>query len=181
MGLVDDIEYALSSELTRRMLVKYFAEKGYEENFDLRVYPPALQDIQESIPELSGKIELVPHAIEIDPTTGFARLGWNLFVLGNQRMYLGETEHTDLKDLAKQMDGKYVVTENQGPARQMRTARDIVNWATRVLGNTKAGIIRLIDQEPHQASDKPIIAGTQSGGFYERPKTIRPEMTSQNF
>ena len=177
MDITDRLEYAFNAELIKRLLIRYFSEKGFQENFDLKVYPPSIQDLCESVPELSGKVELEPHAKEIDPTTGFAKIGWNLFVLGNQRMYLGETEHNELQDLARQLESKtFVVNENEDATtktcRHARTARDIVGWIVRVLGNSEAGLVR-----SNAASEiKPGPLGNSNAGqFYQRPKAIRPE------
>jgi len=173
MDLTDNLEYVFNAELTRRLLIRYFTERGFKENFDKKVYPPLLQDIAESIPELGGKLELEPFSVEMDPTSGFARMGWNLFVLGNQRMYLGETEHAELAELAKQLDSDVpIVTEGEQPFRQARTARDIVNWITRVLGTRDAGLIRYeqTDQQEMQS-----MGATSSSSMFERPKAIRPE------
>jgi len=178
MNLLDRLEHLFNSELARRLLIKHFSERGFAENFDRRVYPPAMQDLIDTIPEFNGKIELVPHAIEIDPTNGFARIGWNLFVLGNQRMYLGETEHSDLQDLARKLDsGTYIIGgEGEQTARQQRTAREIISFISRVLQKSEAGLIRLgVQQRPMRRG----MGGTASGGFCERPKAIRPEGGSQ--
>lgn len=179
MDLVDKLEKTFNTELTQRLLIRYFHERGYSRNFDRKVYPPMLQNLTEDIPELNGKIELIPHAIEIDPTNGFARIGWNLFILGNQRMYLGETEHTQLQELARQMADGYVMTEQESPivSRNERTARDIVSYITRVLGSSDGGTIRKVDQVPQQRSN--LAAGTGSSGYFRKPRAIRPEGSSQ--
>jgi len=123
---------------------------------------------------------LIPHAIEVDPTNGFARLGWNLFVLGNQRMYLGETEHTELQELARQLDSNTPIITEDGDQifRQARTARDIINWVSRVLGKSNAGLLRVTEQVREHEKMQPL-GNTQATNFFERPKVIRPEGTSQ--
>lgn len=175
----DRLELALNEELVRRLLIKFFAERGFKENFDRSVYPPVLQDLTEAVSQLSGKIELEPYALEIDPQTGYARIGWNLFLLGNQRMYLGETDHSDLSELAKQIDeGQFVIQESDQVARQTRTAREIVTWISRALGRSMSGIIRTTDDT---ATSEPnaMLAGQNSQSMWERPKAIRPEGTAQ--
>lgn len=172
MGIVDNLELIFNAELARRLLIKYFHEHGFEENYDRKVFPPLLQGISNLIPEFNGKIELVPSVAEIDPTNGFARLRWNLFVLGNQRMFLGETEHTQLHDLAKQLDSPSgIVAEDNQVFRRGRSARDIVNWVVKVLGRCEGGILRSAEQ----ITKSPQGLGAQSGTFFERPKTLRPE------
>jgi len=178
MGLDEDLEFSFNAELTKRLLIRYFCDKGFKENFDERVYPPTIQDITESIPELSGKVELEPYAVEVDPQNGFARLGWNLFILGNQRMYLGETEHTELQELARQLEEKcYVFSESESnTARRTRTARDIITWMVRTLGRSEAGLLRSV---PQNTWERPMIGKHPTGEFFERPKPIRPQGTSQ--
>ena len=172
MDISTNLELIFNAELARKLLIKYFSEHGFAENFDRRVFPPLLQGIQNLIPEFNGKLELVPAVIEIDPTNGFARLGWNLFILGNQRMFLGETEHTQLHDLAKQLDSPSgIVAEDNQIFRRGRSARDIVNWVVKVLGRCEGGMLRYADQ----VVKSPQALGAQSGTFFERPRTIRPE------
>jgi hypothetical protein len=173
----DRLELALNGELARRLLIKYFAERGFKENFDRAVYPPILQDLVEAIPQLEGKVEVEPHAVEVDPKGGHARLGWNLFVLGNQRMFLGETDHTDLSELARAIDSGQPIVEQTEAARQTRSAREIITWVTRTLARSMAGIIRDVGTEMPIA--RPPMAGSNSQSMFERPKTIRPEGTSQ--
>jgi len=181
MALADDLEYTLNGEYARRLLIRYFSEKGFAEDFDKKVYPPLLQDMIDEIPALEGKVELVPYVAELDPNGTWARLGWNIFILGNQRMHLGETEHANLQELARQMDsGNYVVSEGSS-ARRMRSARDIVEWVTRVLQSSKAGLIRTTDDPADGAFGRkgPFMVDNKSGSMWERPKTIRPEGSSQ--
>ena len=65
-----------------------------------------IQDIQEVIPEISNKVELTPFMEELDPTTGFVKIGWNLFVMGTNRKFLGYTVHESLEDLQQPGDSK---------------------------------------------------------------------------
>lgn len=180
MDLTDSLELAFNQVLVRRLLIEYFSNKGFAENFDDRVYPPYMQDLVESIPQLSGKVEVVPYAKDIDPVSGYTRLGWNLFVLGNQRMYLGETEHSNLQHIAQKLDkNDYIVEPEAEPivTRQNRSARDIVNWITRTLGKSKNGVININNtdaKEPQLRS----MGQTQSGDFFSAPSPLRPEGTS---
>lgn len=178
MSLIDNLEYAFNAELVRRLLVRYFCDKGYGGNFDRRIYPPMLQDLTDCVPELGGKLEIVPHAIDVDPQTGFARLGWNLFVLGSQRMYLGETEHDNLQELARGIDTG-IITATDGISRNQRTAREVIGYIVRVLSKSKAGIIRTSADSQPLPQIKPM-GNTASNNLYERPKTIRPEGGSQH-
>ncbi len=174
MSTIDKIEKAFNSALTKRLLVQYFVERGFAENFDQRANPIMLQDLVQRIPQLHGLVEIEAHAKDIDPTTGWCRLEWNLFVLGNQRMCLGETEHDDIKALHKYIEegSPILVDDIHGiKSRQERTARDVVQFIARTLGKSDAGQIR------SQGVVTPglTFAGGQGSDMWERPKSARPE------
>ncbi len=141
---IDRIKHTANTEVVRRLLVKYFIDKGFTESFDKQVYPSIIQDLPYVIPILTNKVEITPFAEEVDPGVGKARLGWNLFVLGNQRMYLGETMHNDLRDLARQIHtGLIIPNGGSYSARKQTTPRRIVSFITRVLENHDAGYVDL--------------------------------------
>lgn len=174
MSTIDKIEKTFNSALTKRLLVQYFVERGFGENFDKRTNPIMLQDLAHRIPQLHGLVEVEAHAKDIDPTTGWCRLAWNLFVLGNQRMYLGETEHDDIKTLHKYIEegSPILVDDIHGiKSRQERSARDIVHFIARTLGKSDAGRIR------NQGPITPALtfSGGQGSDMWEKPKTARPE------
>lgn len=50
--LTHNVYYALNRELLRRVLIKYFFDKGYQENINQRIYPPTIQDLPVLIPQL---------------------------------------------------------------------------------------------------------------------------------
>lgn len=153
--VVDTIKHVANTEVIRRLLIKYFLDKGFTENFDRQLAPSMVQDLPFVIPVLANKLEIVPHAVEIDPSMGKARLGWNLFVLGNHRMYLGETYHNNLSDLARQIRSGLVrmTAESQqfssSAARRQTTPRRVVAFITRVLGDHEAGYIDLRPGSSH--------------------------------
>ncbi len=144
---VDKIKHVTNTEVIRRLLIKYFMDKGFTESFDRQMYPAIIQDLPLTIPVLSNKIEIIPHAKDIDTSLGRAVLGWNLFILGNHRMYLGETHHNSLHDLSRQIRmGAIRVPEGIGTsatARRQTTPRRVVHFITRVLGEHEAGYIDL--------------------------------------
>ena len=133
-----------------------------------------------NIPIFEAKIEIEPYAKEIDPTTGYTKLGWNLFVLGNQRIYLGETEHADLASVTETSeDGRILIHESfKQPFRMGRTARNIVNFVTRVLSNSESGLIKRVDTL--QPANLNPGGNNASSSMFERPKAIRPEGGSQH-
>lgn len=144
---VDRLKHVANTEVIRRLLIKYFIDKGYDRTFDRQIYPAEVQDLPYVIPPLANKIEVVPHAKEIDSSQSKAVLGWNLFVLGSHRMYLGETHHNNLRDLSLQIrSGNIRVPEGIGTfatARKQTTPRRVIHFITRVLGNHESGYIDL--------------------------------------
>lgn len=142
---IDQIKHLANTEVVRRLLVKYFIDKGFTESFDRQMYPALMQDLPMVIPALSNKLEIVPHAREIDQALGRATIGWNLFALGNQRMYLGETFHNSLTDLARQIRSGLIKVPEQGfnSAKRQTTPRRVISFVSRVLGDHEAGYVDL--------------------------------------
>lgn len=141
----EHIKHVTNTEVIRRLLVRYFVEKGFTESFDRHLYPALLQDLTLQIPQLTTKVEVVPFAEEVDTYQGKAILGWNLFVLGNQRMYLGQTFHNDLRTLARQLQtGLVMIPEGDVTnARRQTTPRRVVTFVTRILESHEAGYVDL--------------------------------------
>lgn len=137
----EKLKHLSNTEVVRRMLIKYFMDKGFTDSFDRHLYPAILQDLPMAIPQIANKIEIAPYAEEIDSQLGKAALGWNLFVLGNQRMYLGQTYYNDLQGLARQIQSGFIQVPEGGPAnsRLQTTPRKVITFIARVLGSHDAG------------------------------------------
>lgn len=142
---VDKLKHVANTEVIRRLLIKYMIDKGFTESFDKQIYPSLIQDMPYVVPVLANKLEIVPHAEEVDPTMGKAKLGWNMFVLGNHRMYLGETFHNNLRDLARQIHSGFIQPPNDTAlsARKQTTPKRIITFVTRVLGDHEGGYVDL--------------------------------------
>jgi hypothetical protein len=165
---IDRIKHVSNTEVVRRLLIKYFMDKGFTESFDRQMYPALIQDLPNVIPVLSPKLEIVPHANEIDTSQGRAVLGWNLFVLGNQRMYLGETYHNSLHDLARQIRTGVIRVPESGfhTARRQTTPRRVISFITRVLGTHEAGYVDLNPgTRPIRAPGEPYAAKQTLAGM----------------
>ena len=137
-SLYERIRRILNEELIKRMLTKYFVEKGIaKENFNSNIYPPIIQDLTARIPQLVDKVEIEASVRDFNPQSGRARLDWNIFVLGNQRMHIGESTHANLSELKQvtigQMNKKSAV-KNTSPKR-------IIEFITRILGQSEDGFI----------------------------------------
>jgi len=166
--LADRIVDKLDSEVVRRLLLRYFFNHGVED-MRQRVHPGIMAEIEEEVPELLGKIEIVPYAVEIDPRTSYGKFGWNLFVLGNQRMFLGFSEHpevgtVDIKSLESLQYG--------GSSRNETTPRKIIAFITRILSKTESGRIRKV---PHIQKMMTTAANTGSSQFFTPNRLGRPE------
>lgn len=142
---IEQLKHLSNTEVVRRLLIQYFVEKGFAESFDRHLYPAIIQDLTMVIPQMATKVEIVPFAEEVDTYQGKAVLGWNLFVLGNQRMYLGQTFHNDLRGLAAQLQTGFIMIPESGAsnARKQSTPRRIVTFITRILESHESGYVDL--------------------------------------
>jgi hypothetical protein len=163
---IDKIKHITNVETVRRKLIRYFINKGFVDSFDRLVYPPMLQDLPLD-PEvcLFNKVEVVPYAAEIDTSLGRAILGWNLFVLGSNRMFLGETFHNNLNDLARQIKSGVITRSANGRAgaRRQTTVYKIIMFITKVLTEHEAGYVVL---------DPPSRIPKQPGEPYAARQTL---------
>lgn len=170
--VIERIAHNLNTELVRRLLIKYFVDKGFTESFDMTIYPPLLKDMIEEIPELNGKIEIEPFAEAIDPTTGHARLGWNLFALGNSRMYLGETEHSNLSDLDR---NDFAIQEGSDlTVKYPTTPRKVIQFVTRMLNKSRDGYVRTVSQD-ERSMISGAASGTTNSAMWSKNKPARVE------
>lgn len=174
---IDKIKHIVNTEVVRRMLIQYFQLKGFGESFERLMYPSIIQDLPLAIPMLGSKIEVVPFASEIDPALGKAVIGWNMFVLGNHRMYLGETYHNNLLDLARQIKSGMIKPPEgtYSTARRQTTPKRVVSFITRILENCKAGYVDINPMtRPARPIEEPFRArgammGMGSGqGYFQR-------------
>lgn len=163
---IDKIKHLSNIEAVRRKLIRYFINKGFKDSFERLVYPPLLQDLPLD-PEvcLINKVEIVPFAVEIDTSLGRAVLGWNLFVLGKHLMFLGETFHNNLNDLARQIKSGIISggTNNTSRARKQTTVFKIISFITKVLKDHEAGYVML---------DPPSRMPKQPGEPYAARQTL---------
>lgn len=145
--LPDRLRRVTNLEVVRRLLCGYFVSKldegiSPQEGFDRLVYPPTLQDLPFAIPQLAGKVEIEPHMRDVRQMEDTAEIGWNLFVLGTHRKYLGETYHTDLRHLATQIQ-QGAILEETGSAGRQATPREIVSFILNIMGSHREGYVNL--------------------------------------
>jgi hypothetical protein len=107
----DDITRILQREYLRRSLVKYFNDKGYDKTFEICAYPPSLQDLNEQ--SFSNKtIEVAYNIEDIDLIDNTIKVAWNMFILGNKRIFLGYTDHKNFTDI---QNNRNVIKDFNGP------------------------------------------------------------------
>lgn len=127
---------ALQKEFVRRNLIKFFIEKGID-NFLISPYPPMMLDISERIPQLNGALEVKYYLEDINLQSNIIKLGWNLFVLSNNRMFLGYTNHVNISEVE---NGVNCIKNHDGPI----TIKQLIEYVISVLG--KSNILRDIQQ-----------------------------------
>lgn len=157
--VVDNITRKLNTEYARGLLIRYFISKGFNESFTMKLYPPSMQDLIEKIPELEGKIEVVPSASEIDPRNGYAKIQWDLYVLGNQRLFLGYSEHSDLSALARQLGQGPIVGEERQSSHET-TPLAVIGFVCRVLESSEQGLLRSTEVKPTASLRIPNVGAT---------------------
>lgn len=164
--LTSKLQASLNKELLRRQLIRYFSERGFAEDFNKILHPPMLQDITMQIPMLNGKLEIAPYVEDIDPNSGVVTLGWNLFLLGNRRMFLGESTHSSLSEVA-QFRGISMNSE-----KGTTTPKKVMNFVLTILEMDKRGLT----QQPNIQGTKSPIPGTGMGDvtgyFFTKHKSV---------
>jgi len=167
------LKRSLQRELYRKLLTDYFTKRGYESP-DSPLYPPTVADLPSTVKELYNKLEVVPYSERVDPVTGLVTLGWNLFVLGTNRMFLGTTTHASMSDLRMAMEG--AINRNLS-SEMITTPGKLVDFVLSVLDDSKAGYSELPPgfELPLQLSSSLGIRGrtpraspSQSSGFYSK-------------
>jgi hypothetical protein len=96
-----------------------------------------------------------------------------MFVLGNQRIYLGETGHDNLSELARQIRTGQISPETITSARRCTTPRRIITFIERVLSDHDAGYVDLTPRMRPTSRTPRIarpaaLASTMSGQFFSR-------------
>ena len=177
--LARKIKRKLQRELVKRELNQYFALKGYDENMDQPLYPPLVADLSVAVPHLFSRCEIVPFAESVDVQTGIHKIGWNLFVLGTNRLTLGYTSHTNATDVLRATRGE---ANDHMPADMLCTPNQLVEFVLKILDNSKNGYIELpgnFQMPANSATDQTLIGSnarqprttpTASGAFYSGPR-----------
>ena len=158
------ISRAVGKEIIGKALVEYFETHGYKP-LSVLVYPPHIKDIAAAIPVTAGKVEIIPSPDNIDPASGVAKLRWDLFVLGTNRMCLGQTTHTSLSELTGSG------SPNISRSRLEHTAQEVIDFIMEQLEHSEEGLDippPPTASQPFVPTGRPRIGPTQSGGYFER-------------
>ena len=162
------LKRALQEELVKRLLVKYFKDKGLSETL---LYPPAIYDLPYRVPELLNSVEIVPYVENLDPTTSVVTVGWNLFTLGIHRVALGTSTHANLMEFKRSL-----LSSGEGtgmPSSRKKTARQLIEFVMNILGRNKNALLELPPGAKLPAfSQIPQLGATMSGGFYEKNRPV---------
>lgn len=139
LKLANRIKRALQKAYLKKMLEDYFLNKGYD-SLDKPLYPAVCLDMPIRIKQLFNRVEIIPFVVESDPMTGVVRLGWNLFVMGINRIYLGSTSHTSMADLRNSIQG---ASSRNMPCEKVTTPQRVADFVIKILDNSKAGFVEL--------------------------------------
>lgn len=120
---------SLQKEFVRRNIIKYFEMKGYD-NFLVKPYPPSIIDIADSTGILDGLIEIKYYLEDINMNNNILKIGWNLFVLGSQRAFLGYTTHKNFSEIENGISN--VKNEPNCPI----SIKELVEWIVEVIGSS---------------------------------------------
>jgi hypothetical protein len=165
-------------ELVKRLLIRFFKDKGFSEPFDNPVYPPIMFDVPFRIPELITSVEIVPYVDRMDPITNVVTIGWNLFVLGTNRMDLGTSTHPNLMEFRRSLMGFH---NPNLPSEMKKTPRDIIDFIMSIVSRNKGSILEMPPGVripamahflPPLGLNKPMIGPTMSGSWYEKNRPV---------
>jgi hypothetical protein len=126
-----DLSAILRKELIRRSLNQYFQEKGYD-NFLVSPYPPTLVDLPDRVPMLMGLVEIAYSVNNINMANNMVDVVWNVFVLGNKRIFVGKTSHDSFSNIENSIND--ISNHFNGPL----TIEKIIEIIVEFLGDSEA-------------------------------------------
>ena len=161
-SLVSKVRRILLNHAVRSTLEDYF--EAVDISLDSPIYPPVLRDLQASVPLISGVVEVKPHVVELNPLTEGVRVGWNLFVLGMFRLYLGTSIHESMEHLGNRSSN----SDDLSTSERYTTPKKLINFIIDILNehgqNTCASQMVANFKQPQIAAPK----SPPSGAYYEK-------------
>lgn len=118
----------LQKEFIRRSLIQYFESKGYD-NFLNKPYPPSMLDMVQN-PMFDGVVEIQYFLEDINMQNNTIKVGWNMFVLGNNRAFLGYTTHKDVSEIEN------CIGESRANPDGPITIKGLVEWMVESIGKS---------------------------------------------
>jgi hypothetical protein len=165
--LARQIKRKLLRELFRRRLIQYFSDKGYEQSFDMPLFPPVIADLALKVQELFTKVEVQPFVEEVDQISNYVRVGWNLYVLGTNRLYLGSSSHSSMADLRMSIGG---TVNHDMPVEYTTTPAEVIDFILKILDQSRTGYTELPKTfRLPLGVDQMIIPGQNWPNFFGRP------------
>lgn len=160
--LLNNLRNILGIASVRQQLDEYFENKNIDEKS--MIYPPSIQDIN-SINEIANKVEVIPFMEELDPTSGNIKVGWNLFVLGTNRKFLGYSVHDSFNDI------KESEIKSMDNVLSYATGEEIKNFIVETLQkyNEDQVFIGNMEYDPPQTN---VAKMPIANNFYEQNKSV---------
>jgi len=102
VGLINKVRRVLMNHAARTALTESFETQKID--LDAPLYPPVVKDLPARVPIIARHIEIKPHVVDLNPESSFVKIGWNLFVLGTERMFLGTSIHESVEQMNAPMN-----------------------------------------------------------------------------
>ena len=134
-----NLKKAITNDVLKKDLVDYFIKKVGKDGLSASHSPVLWQDILDCLPHLFGYIELIPHNEYLDVSKDEINVGWNLFVLGIHRMYIGSTKHKGLRQTAHEYKANRISNTNYFDSNV--TPRQMIAFICRVVKNSDTTMI----------------------------------------
>jgi hypothetical protein len=102
---------------------------------------------------------------EVNPTTNWVKVGWNMFVLGTNRIFLGYTMHESLAHMEKAPVNEDSMKTSTGRSTAGEVSRFIIESVLR----------HEVDLYPLEQYGAPAVNAAKmptTGAFYERNKQL---------
>jgi len=159
--LINNIRHILDISNIKNQINEFI--KTNEIATESLLYPPSLSNLL----VISDKIELVPFMEELDPSGGNFRAGWNLFVFGTNRKFLGYTTHQTIDELQQSEPSEYSMQNSLCET----TWGEVIDFIVETMQKYEDGPTSLSDAGPDApqayAAKMPI-----SNAYYERNKSV---------
>lgn len=97
------------------------------------------------IPQLIDKVEISPTVHFFDPRTNKCTIRWNLFVLGTNRMYLGDTSHNNIADAVAAIRSGTTVDNDNNIKNMTVSPLKIAKFVSQILLKHEDGYIKWDD------------------------------------